>query len=120
VLVVEDSVTSREMISNILEGAGYDVSGAADGSEAWKKLAAEEFDLVVTDLDMPVMDGLELTRRIRTGPSRPDLPVIVVTTLGGDEEKVRGLQAGANAYIVKRQFDQGALLARARELTGSR
>ncbi|MBI3889993.1 MAG: response regulator [Candidatus Wallbacteria bacterium] len=116
VLVVEDSVASRTVIANILEAAGYGVTSAADGAEAWELLEAAPYDLVVTDIDMPAMDGLELTRRIRARAVAPDLPIVLVTALGSDDEKARGLKAGANAYLVKRTFDPAVLLARVRAL----
>lgn|GEM_PF-948063 len=118
VLVAEDSTTSREMLTSILEIAGYQVTAVANGRDAWERLGSTGADLVVTDLDMPLVGGLELTRRIRSSPALVSLPVILVTSLGADDEKARGLEVGANAYIAKKSFEQDAFLARVRELTG--
>jgi two-component system chemotaxis sensor kinase CheA len=112
VLVVDDQFTVRELQRSILEAAGYRVSTARDGREALAKVTEdEEVGLVVTDLQMPEMDGIELLRAIRDSREHASLPVVVVTSQGGDEDRRRGLEAGADAYIVKDQFDQQALLA---------
>lgn len=110
VLIVDDSVTTRLMEQNLFEAAGYDVRLAADGGEALALIRAERFDVVVSDVDMPVMDGFELTRRIRAEPSLADLPVVLVTALESREDKEAGLRAGANAYVTKSDFDQSRLL----------
>lgn len=109
-LVVDDSVTTRMLEKNILEFAGYDVLLAADGVEALRLLQEHGADLVVTDIDMPRMDGFTLTETIRASVRFRDLPVILVTAQETEKDKVRGLQAGANAYIVKSAFDQTNLL----------
>ncbi len=108
VLVVEDSITARTLLRNILEGAGYAVVTAVDGAEALQRLASAVFDVVVSDVEMPRLDGFQLTRRIREDYGR--LPVILVTGLERPEERARGLDAGADAYLVKSRFDQGNLL----------
>jgi two-component system chemotaxis sensor kinase CheA len=111
VLVVDDQFTVRELQRSILEAAGYRVETARDGREALTMVTAEEdIELVVTDVQMPEMDGMALLRAIRKDPQRESLPVVVVTALGGDEDKRRGAEAGADAYIVKEEFDQRALL----------
>ena len=110
VLLVEDSITTRTQEKRILEGGGYEVVTAVNGVDAWAKLATRAFDAVVSDIMMPEMDGLALTARIRQENKYKELPVILVTTLASDEDKKRGLEAGANAYIPKPSFDQKILL----------
>ena len=110
ILVVEDSITSRMLLKNILESAGYDVTTSVDGADAWTTLKTREFDLVVSDIEMPRMNGYELTTSIRSDEKLSDLPVVLVTSLGSREDRERGIDAGANAYIVKGSFDQNNLL----------
>ncbi len=110
VLLVEDSITTRTQEKRILEGAGYEVVTAVNGVDAITKLASRPFDAVVSDVMMPEMDGLSFTARLRQDKKYKDLPVILVTTLASDEDKKRGLEAGANAYIPKPSFDQKILL----------
>lgn len=110
VLVVEDSITSRTLIRSILEFAGYRVKTAVDGLDAMAILHADSFDLVVSDVEMPRMNGFDLTARIRADKNLADLPVILVTALESREDKERGIDVGANAYIVKSSFDQSNLL----------
>ncbi len=110
VLVVDDSITTRTMEKNLLEAAGYQVRVAVDGIDAWTLLRSETVDLVVSDVDMPRMDGFELTARIRADRKLADLPVVLVTALESREDKERGIAVGANAYIVKSSFDQSNLL----------
>lgn len=110
ILVVDDSITTRALERSILEGAGYEVSLAVDGEDALRVLNERGFDLVVTDVEMPRLGGLELTSAIRRSPRLKDLPVVLVTGLGDDAAKARGVEAGADAYLVKSGFDQRALL----------
>jgi two-component system chemotaxis sensor kinase CheA len=117
VLVAEDSITSRLLLKHILEGAGCEVETAADGLEALSRLRQHRFDAVVSDVEMPHLDGLGLTARIRAEPGTADLPVILVTSLQTPAERERGLQAGADAYLTKGAFDQDQLLAALRRLT---
>ncbi len=116
VLVVEDSITARTLLRTIFTGAGYEVETAADGLDAWNRLAVRPFDLVVTDLDMPVMDGFTLTRRIRQDPGLSALPVVLVTALDSRADRERGMAAGANAFVVKSSFEQSDLLEVVRRL----
>lgn len=116
ILVVEDSITTRTLEKNILEAAGYRVRLAGDGAEALRLLHSDGCDLVVTDVEMPVMDGLELTSTIRTDARHRDLPVVLVTSRDAREDRERGIQAGADAYIVKGAFDQDRLLDTIRRL----
>jgi two-component system chemotaxis sensor kinase CheA len=110
VLVAEDSITSRTLLKNILETAGYQVETAVDGVEALTKLRSGEFDLVVSDVDMPRMNGFALTAKIRADKKFLELPVILVTALDSREDREHGIDVGANAYIVKSSFDQSNLL----------
>jgi two-component system chemotaxis sensor kinase CheA len=110
ILVVEGSITSRMLLKNILESAGYRVKTAVDGLEAFTELKTAAFNLVVSDIDMPRMNGFELTARIRSDKDVAEIPVVLVTALDSREDRERGTDAGANAYIVKSSFDQGNLL----------
>jgi len=110
VLVVEDSITSRMLLKNILETAGYQVETAIDGLEGFTKLKEENFDLVLSDVDMPRMNGFDLTTKIRSDEILLEKPIVLVTSLSKREDRERGMEVGANAYIVKSSFDQGNLL----------
>jgi two-component system chemotaxis sensor kinase CheA len=110
ILLVEDSALVRAMEKRILEDAGYEVVAAEDGLEALNALGRHSFAAVVSDINMPNVDGLMLTARIRKETRYKDLPVVLVTALSSDEDKRRGLEVGANAYIPKPTFDQRVLL----------
>ncbi|MDO8262351.1 MAG: hybrid sensor histidine kinase/response regulator [Gallionella sp.] len=110
ILLVEDSALVRAMEKRILEDAGYEVVVAVDGVDAINALGRRSFAAVVSDINMPNMNGLALTAHIRQEPRYKDLPVILVTTLSSNDDKRRGLDAGANAYIPKPSFDQSVLL----------
>lgn len=116
VLVAEDSITSRMLIKSILESAGYDVRTAVDGMDAFTLLRAEKFDLLVSDVEMPRLNGFDLTARIRADKRLAELPVVLVTALETREDRERGIDAGANAYIVKSSFDQSNLIEAVRRL----
>jgi two-component system chemotaxis sensor kinase CheA len=116
VLVVEDSITSRTLLKNILLGAGYNVLTAVDGIDGYTVLQINECDIIVSDVDMPRMDGFNLTAKIRSDKKYAALPVILVTALESDEHKARGIEVGADAYIIKRSFDQSNLLEVIRRL----
>ncbi|HVZ43471.1 MAG TPA: response regulator [Ramlibacter sp.] len=111
VLVAEDSITSRTLLQNILEMAGYRVSTAVDGIDAFTQLKTGRYDVVVSDVEMPRMNGFDLTARIRADPGLAETPVVLVTALASQNDRERGVDAGADAYIVKSNFDQGDLLA---------
>ena len=110
ILVVEDSITSRSLLKHILESADYTVATAVDGIDAYTALKTGAFDLVVSDVEMPRMDGFDLTARIRADKRLAELPVVLVTALDSREHRERGIDVGANAYIVKSSFDQSNLL----------
>ncbi|MDD4927771.1 MAG: hybrid sensor histidine kinase/response regulator [Gallionella sp.] len=116
ILVVEDSITSRALLKNILESAGYLVTTAVDGVDAYTTLKTATFDLIVSDVEMPRMDGFDLTARVRADKRLGELPVVLVTALGSREHRERGIDVGANAYIVKSNFDQSNLLAVVQQL----
>ncbi|EAZ88532.1 hybrid sensor histidine kinase/response regulator [Crocosphaera chwakensis] len=115
-LLVEDSIIIRTQMKRLLEGAGYDLTIAVDGLEGFNKLRAGKFDAVVSDVEMPNLSGLDLTAKIRQYREYNELPVILVTTLASEEDKRRGAQAGANAYLTKGDFDQKILIETLRRL----
>lgn len=116
VLLADDSLTTRTLERSILESAGFTVITASSGQEAWELLASREVDAVVSDVEMADGDGLELTRRIRADARFRALPVLLVTGRASDQDRALGLEAGANAYVVKRAFDQELLIATIRRL----
>ncbi|NTW00163.1 MAG: hybrid sensor histidine kinase/response regulator [Oscillochloris sp.] len=118
-LVCDDSFTTRELIRSILQSAGYEVTAAVDGADALDKLRAQAYDLVISDVEMPRVDGFQLTARIRSELGLHELPVVLITSLSSNEHRRRGLEAGAQAYIVKSQFDQGSLLEVIQQLLGA-
>jgi two-component system chemotaxis sensor kinase CheA len=109
-LIVEDSFTSRTLLKNILEATGYHVSTAIDGEDGFQQLKAGSFDAVISDVEMPKMNGFDLTRNIREDKLLASTPVVLVTSLDSREDRERGVDAGADAYIVKSKFDQSNLL----------
>jgi two-component system chemotaxis sensor kinase CheA len=110
ILVIDDSITSRTLIKSIVETAGYQVEMAVDGVDAFTKAVVGEFDLIVSDVDMPRMNGFELTAKIRKDNKLSELPVVLVTALESSGDREHGIDVGANAYIVKSSFDQSNLL----------
>ena len=118
VLIVDDSINTRELEQSLLEAYGYTVVTAEDGEDAWTKSRTSRFDLVITDVEMPRLDGFSLTERLRADKRYRSVPVIIVTSREKDEDKKRGITVGANAYIVKGAFDQSNLLETVRSLIG--
>jgi two-component system chemotaxis sensor kinase CheA len=118
VLGAEDSVTSRLLLKHLLEGAGWSVDTAVDGLDALSRLRSTRYDVVVSDVEMPQMDGLALTASIRANPATAELPVVLVTSLQPPEQREAGLRAGADAYFTKGSFDQDRLLATLRRVGG--
>jgi two-component system, chemotaxis family, sensor kinase CheA len=110
ILLVEDSIATRTQEKRILEGAGYEVVTAVDGLDAFHKLKTHDFDAVISDVQMPNLDGLALTVKIREQKEYSELPIILVTSLASDEDRKRGADAGANAYITKGTFNQDVLV----------
>ncbi|HEV7783778.1 MAG TPA: response regulator, partial [Thermoanaerobaculia bacterium] len=118
VLLVDDSLVTREMERRLLEDAGFHVSAAADAEEALSLLAEESFDCVVTDIEMPRMDGFELAAQLRSMEHFAQLPIIVVSTRDRPEDRLRGLKVGADAYLTKQSLDAGELVDLVRRLSG--
>jgi two-component system chemotaxis sensor kinase CheA len=116
ILLVEDSIATRTQEKRILESAGYEVATAVDGLDGFNKLKTRSFDAVVSDIQMPNLDGLGLTAKIRQLKEYRELPIVLVTSLASDEDKRRGAEAGANAYITKSSFNQDVLLETLRRL----
>jgi two-component system sensor histidine kinase and response regulator WspE len=118
VLVVDDSLTVRELERKLLANQGYDVTIAVDGMDGWNAIRSERFDLVVTDIDMPRMDGIELVTLIRKTPSLASTSVMIVSYKDREEDRRRGLDAGADYYLGKGAFDGGTLLQVVADLIG--
>ena len=116
ILVADDALSTRMAIRSLLEIAGFDVLAAANGEEAWDLLQQHRVSLLITDLSMPRLDGLGLTRRVRGDERLSQLPVVVVTAQDSADERSVGLEAGADAYLVKRDIEKGALLDLVRQL----
>jgi two-component system sensor histidine kinase and response regulator WspE len=119
ILVVDDSLTVRELQRNLLVSLGYEVAVAVDGMDAWNALRSEAFDLLITDIDMPRMDGIELVTLVRRDSRLQSLPVMVVSYKDREEDRRRGLEAGADYYLAKASFHDDALLDAVGELIGS-
>ncbi|MDF3837474.1 hybrid sensor histidine kinase/response regulator [Cupriavidus basilensis] len=118
VLVVDDSLTVRELERKLLSNRGYEVAVAVDGMDAWNVLRAESFDLVITDIDMPRMDGIELVSRIKREARLQQIPVMVVSYKDREQDRQRGLEAGADYYLAKGSFQDAALLDAVQDLIG--
>jgi two-component system chemotaxis sensor kinase CheA len=116
ILLVEDSITTRTQEKRILEGAGYEVVTAVDGLDGFNKLNTRRFDAIVSDIEMPNMDGLTLAAKVRQDDAHRELPIILVTSLASDESRKKGIEAGASAYLTKSTFDQTVLLETLRRL----
>jgi two-component system chemotaxis sensor kinase CheA len=116
ILVAEDSITSRLLLKGILESAGYRVTTAVDGMDALTTLRTGQFDLLVSDVEMPRLDGFGLTAALRADRKFAELPVVLVTALETREDRERGIEVGANFYLVKSSFDQSNLLEAVRRL----
>jgi two-component system sensor histidine kinase and response regulator WspE len=118
ILVVDDSLTVRELQRKLLSNRGYDVAVAVDGMDGWNALRSEDFDLLITDIDMPRMDGIELVTLVRRDQRLQSLPVMVVSYKDREEDRRRGLDAGADYYLAKASFHDDALLDAVVELIG--
>lgn len=110
ILAVDDSASLRQMVAVVLRGGGYEVVEATDGADALSKLGGQPLDMVLTDLNMPKMDGLEFTRRLRAMAGYKFVPIVLLTTESNAEKKLQGKAAGATAWIVK-PFSPDGLLA---------
>jgi two-component system sensor histidine kinase and response regulator WspE len=118
VLVVDDSLTVREVERKLIGSRGYDVEVAVDGMDGWNAVRTGHFDLVVTDIDMPRMDGIELVALINKDPNLKSLPVVVVSYKDRDEDRRRGLEAGAAYYLTKGSFHDETLVQAVVDLIG--
>jgi len=110
VLLVDDSLIARKVEQGILESIGFRVDTAIDGMDALAKLESETYDMVITDLEMPRLDGFGLVRRMRNQPKYEELPILIISTRESAEDRMRGLEAGADAYLVKQQLDSENLM----------
>ena len=119
ILVVDDSITVREVERKLLENGGYEVEVAVDGVDGWNQLTAKPYDLVVSDVDMPRMNGIELITRIRAEQKLARLPVIIVSYKDREEDRLRGMQAGADYYLTKSSFQDAGLLRAVQDLIGA-
>lgn len=115
-LIIEDSPMMRQLLVFALARIrNLRVTEADDGVDGLRKLAGARFDIIVTDINMPIMDGLKLIRRVRTDPVHKDTPIIVITTEGAEEDRHRAIQLGANAYITK-PIQAPQVIAKVKEL----
>ncbi|AWM36483.1 Gliding motility regulatory protein [Gemmata obscuriglobus] len=119
VLVVDDSITVREVERQLLLHKGYDVAVAVDGVDGWNKVRAERCDLLVSDIDMPRMNGLQLVQAVRADDRLRDLPVIIVSYKEREEDRLKGLEVGANAYLTKSSFHDNRFIETVAELIGA-
>ncbi len=118
ILVVDDSITVREVQRSLLQNRGYEVEVAVDGMDGWNALRASHYDLTITDVDMPRMTGIELVSKIKADPNLHALPVIIVSYKDREEDRLRGLDAGADRYLTKSSFHDETLLTAVSELIG--
>jgi two-component system sensor histidine kinase and response regulator WspE len=118
VLVVDDSITVREVQRQLLANRGYLVEVAVDGMEGWNLVREGHFDLVISDIDMPRLNGLELVRKMKADVRLQNLPVVIVSYKDREEDRLRGLEAGANHYLAKSSFHDDTLVQVVRELIG--
>lgn len=118
ILLVDDSAIAREAEAALLRSLGHEVEEAVDGEEGWARLQAGQFHLLVTDVQMPVLDGIDLTRRVKATPRFIKLPIVILSSLSAPEERRRGVDAGADAYLVKGELDAENLAATMERLCG--
>ncbi len=118
VLLVDDSAIARDAEVALLRSLGHEVDEASDGEDGWQKLQGGGYQLLLTDVQMPVLDGIDLTRRVKAAPRFADLPVVILSALSAPEERRRGVDAGADAYLVKGELDAEALSATLERLCG--
>ncbi len=116
ILIVDDCLVTRKLLTYMIKGGGFGIMRAANGVEALEKLAATDVDLIVTDLNMPLMDGLEFTNNVRAIEAYAHIPIIMLTTEAGEDERKKGEEAGVSAYLVK-PVEPARLLGEIRKLT---
>ncbi|MEM9657739.1 MAG: response regulator, partial [Planctomycetota bacterium] len=118
VLVVDDSITVREVERQLLSAKGYEVDVAVDGQDGWHAVQSKPYDLVVSDVDMPRMNGIELIRAMRRDPRFQQLPIIIVSYKDREQDRLQGLEAGANAYLTKGSFHDDSFIGAVANLIG--
>ena len=118
VLIVDDDRSSSELVQRVLAPQGYDVDVAVDGTDALNKLVNESFSLIISDIDMPRMNGFELTDKVKHEPNLKSIPVVIVTYKEDEEDRRRGMAVGADVYMVKSRFDNETLLEHVARLLG--
>jgi two-component system sensor histidine kinase and response regulator WspE len=118
ILVVDDSITVRELERQLLQSRGFTVDVAVDGMDGWNAIRGADYDLVVTDIDMPRMDGIGLVSLVKNDPTRRHIPVVIVSYKDRDEDRLRGLDAGANRYLTKSSFHDETFLHTVIDLIG--
>jgi len=118
VMVVDDSFTTRKMLSFLLKGEGFNVVSAENGIDALEKLPFSNIDIIITDLNMPQMDGLELVNSLKKNPDYKEIPVIMLTTESEDSDKQKGFEAGASSYLIK-PVPQDVLIKEVKKFLGS-
>ncbi len=119
ILLVDDSAIAREAEAALLRSLGHEVEEAVDGEEGWQKLQGGQFHLLLTDVQMPILDGIDLTRRVKGTPRFVKLPIVILSSLSAPEERRRGVDAGADAYLVKGELDAENLAATLERLCGA-
>jgi two-component system sensor histidine kinase and response regulator WspE len=118
ILIVDDSFTVREMERKLLESKGYEVATAVDGVDGWNAVRSDRYDMVVSDVDMPRMNGIKFVTQIKQHPELKSLPVIIVSYKDKEEDRLLGLEAGANYYLTKSSFEDDSLINAAVDLIG--
>ena len=118
VLVVDDSITVRELERHLLQSRGFDVDVAVDGMDGWNAIRGGQYDLVVSDVDMPRLDGIGLVSLIKADPIRRGIPIVIVSYKDREEDRLRGLEAGANRYLTKTSFHDETFLHTIIDLIG--
>jgi two-component system sensor histidine kinase and response regulator WspE len=116
--VVDDSITVRELERQLLQSRGFDVDVAVDGMDGWNAIRGRQYDLVVSDVDMPRLDGIGLVSLIKADPARRDIPIVIVSYKDREEDRLRGLEAGANRYLTKTSFHDQTFLNTIVDLIG--
>jgi two-component system sensor histidine kinase and response regulator WspE len=118
ILVVDDSITVRELERQLLESRGYVVDVAVDGMDGWNAVRSMQYDLVISDVDMPRMDGIQLVSQIKRDSALRTVPVIIVSYKDREEDRIRGLDAGASSYLTKSSFHDQRFLDTVADLIG--
>jgi two-component system sensor histidine kinase and response regulator WspE len=118
ILVVDDSLTVREVERRLLENAGYDVTAAVDGMEGWNLVQKNNFDLIISDIDMPRMNGIQFVSTVKGDTKYKHIPIIIISYKDRAEDKMKGLNAGANHYLTKSSFHDKNFIITVKDLIG--